>query len=331
MVIVGLAVLLTALALLLRRSRWASRALLASRCGYAALLVQAVLYFPARSGFRVARLQCEWTFGGGLAAESMRNYPHIVLFALFFFLTWAQFRGVRHALGVSTAVCMAMGLFVELAQGVTGAGHCRMRDLIPDAAGALIAMTAVVLARRVTKGGLVLAALVFLQCAERVPNRPMNFAVVEAPSATSGGIYRGGRPTAAEIATLRRDLQVKTMIRLSRGDATAERVAARLANIQLIEAPLDPKLVGTADRRTRAAVERAFRALTDRRHEPIYIYCDHGRDRTGFVVALYRLRVRRWPPTKVHEELARHGHGAFMRRYLPHITRELARESERLR
>lgn len=171
----------------------------------------------------------------------------------------------------------------------------------------------------------VLVAFGCLQCSERVPDRPMNFAVVEA-----GAKYRGGRPSPLEIASLRRDLQVKTMIRLCRGDATTERAAARLANVTLIEVPLNPKLVGTADPGTRAAVERAFRAFADPRNAPVYLYCDHGRDRTGFVVALYRMRAQRWPLAKIQEELARHGHGAIMRRYLPHITGELARESERL-
>lgn len=31
-----------------------------------------------------------------------------------------------------------MGMLVELSQGVTAHGNCRMRDLIPDSAGALL-------------------------------------------------------------------------------------------------------------------------------------------------------------------------------------------------
>lgn len=31
-----------------------------------------------------------------------------------------------------------MGALVEISQGVTGKGHCRLRDLIPDAVGALL-------------------------------------------------------------------------------------------------------------------------------------------------------------------------------------------------
>lgn len=141
--------------------------------------------------------------------------------------------------------------------------------------------------------------------------------------------YRGGRPSPDEIAALRRELHVKTMIRLNRGDASADRIAARLANVNLIEIPLNPKLVGSSDPATRAGVEQAFRAFADPKNGPVYIYCDLGRDRTGFVVALYRARIQGWSFERIRTELARHGHGALMRRYLPGIMRPLAREASR--
>jgi hypothetical protein len=332
MLLLAVAVVTAIAAVFLRHTRSASRALMASRCAYLALLVQALSYFPAQSGFRIATPVCEWTFGFALAVHSLQNYPHIILFALFFLLTYAQLPNVRRALLWSAAACLAMGFFVELAQGATRAGHCRMRDLIPDGVGALFGAAIVVAARKirssrrvVQRALLLIAACGLFHCADRVPDRPMNFGIVEP------GMYRGGRPSANEIVTLRRDLGVRTMIRLSRGDAAAERAAARLARITLIEIPLDPKLVGTNDAKTRAAVERAYRAFTDRKNAPVYVYCDHGRDRTGFVVALYRTRIEKWPHAKVVEELARHGHGIVMRRYLPDITRALAREHDATR
>ena len=324
------AVITTAVAWLARRSRWARAARLTSRCAYAALLLQAALYFPMRAGFALAApMRCEWTFGLPLAVHSLRNYPHIVLFALFFLLTYAQLRDVPRGLLWSTVICMTMGVWVELAQGATGAGHCRMRDLIPDAVGVAIGAALLAGARKLQarkRAPLLIAALFCVNCAERVPNRPMNFGVVEPPSATNKGMYRGGKPSPAEIVALRRELQVRTMVRLARGDASAERAAARLADIELIEIPLNPKLVGSSDPATRAAVERAFAAFADPRNAPVYLYCDHGRDRTGYVVGLYRARMQRWPVARIREELARYGHGALMRRYLPHISRQLARE-----
>jgi protein tyrosine/serine phosphatase len=163
---------------------------------------------------------------------------------------------------------------------------------------------------------LALVLVASLACAKG--DRPANFAVVEPDK-----IYRGGQPSPAQTAALRSELHVRTILRLNRGDATADRAAARLAGITLVEIPIDPKKLGTPDAATRQAVERAFAVLNDPRNAPVYIHCDHGRDRTGYLVALYRARAQGWQWEAISAELARHGHGPLMRRYLPNITREL--------
>lgn len=133
----ALALLAVVLAVSLRGTRWARPALWVSRLAYAGLVLQAPLYFLARGGFRITFPDCEWTFGAALARHSLTNYGHIVLFLVFFLLTYAQLRDVPRPILWSVAATMAMGLLVEMAQGVSGHGHCRMRDLIPDSVGAL--------------------------------------------------------------------------------------------------------------------------------------------------------------------------------------------------
>ena len=135
--LLGVVVIATVAAIALRRTRWAAPSRLVSRGAYVLLVLSPFFYFPLRSGFRLESIACEWTFGPALAVHSLRNFPHIILFAFFFLLTYAQLLDVKRALVWSAAACMAMGLLVEIAQGVTRAGHCGMRDLIPDAAGTL--------------------------------------------------------------------------------------------------------------------------------------------------------------------------------------------------
>src|SRR5688500_13144294 len=115
----ALALTTAAAALLLRRTRWAGPSLWASRFGYALLVLQAPAYFLAKSGFQVSSPICQWTFGPALAMHSLTNYPHIILFALFFLLTSVQLPGNPRAIIWSTAATLAMGLLVELAQGAT--------------------------------------------------------------------------------------------------------------------------------------------------------------------------------------------------------------------
>lgn len=124
----------------LRGNRWA----------YVAFIVLGLLYFPMKAGFRFDPHPCELTFGISLAIHSLTNYAHIVLFALGFVIASAQFRNSNWSMFAWTAlIIIAVGALVEIAEGVTGKGHCRLRDLIPDTAGALLGSVIVLILRRI--------------------------------------------------------------------------------------------------------------------------------------------------------------------------------------
>ena len=109
------------------------------RWAYVAFIVLGLLYFPIKVGFRFDPHPCELMFGGRLAIHSLTNFPHIVLFALGFILTAAQFQLSKWSSFLwSAGLIVLIGAMVEILQGITGQGHCRARDLIPDLAGALI-------------------------------------------------------------------------------------------------------------------------------------------------------------------------------------------------
>jgi hypothetical protein len=126
--------------LALRGNRWA----------YVAFVVLGLLYFPAKVGFRLDPHPCQIPFDIPLAIHSLTNYAHIVLFALFFAMTSAQFRtSSRSAFAWAAVATIAMGVLVEVAQGVTGTGNCRLRDLIPDSVGALAGSVVVSLLHKI--------------------------------------------------------------------------------------------------------------------------------------------------------------------------------------
>ena len=149
--VTGVALVVALLGVAVGRTPWAESGLRLSRIAYGLFIVLGLLYFPEKAGFQVTSPICEWKFDLALAVHSLTNYRHIILFTFFFLLTYAQLPGVRGALIWSAAASMTMGLLVELAQGTTGEGHCRMRDLIPDAVGALAGATLVLAGRRVTR------------------------------------------------------------------------------------------------------------------------------------------------------------------------------------
>ena len=115
-------------------------ALFGKRWAYVSFVVLGLLYFPVSAGFKFEPKGCQWVFDLPLALHSMRNFPHIILFAFFFAMTSAQFRYdlSRKPLVLSAAAALLMGLLIEFDEGLTGQHHCRMRDLIPDSAGILL-------------------------------------------------------------------------------------------------------------------------------------------------------------------------------------------------
>lgn len=108
------------------------------RVAYAAFVVVGLLYFPARVGFHLSPRACQLALDVPLALLSLTNSPHILLFTLFFVMSARQFRTTtRSTLILAGLMTLVMGAFVEMAEGVTGRGNCRLRDLIPDSVGAI--------------------------------------------------------------------------------------------------------------------------------------------------------------------------------------------------
>ena len=122
------------------------------RWAYITFVLLGLLYFPASVGFRLNPQPCELTLNIPLAIYSLTNYAHIVLFVLFFLMTSAQFR-MSHWSGFAWAALasITMGMLVELAEGVSGNHHCRLRDLIPDAYGIVLGAGIVYLWNRIRR------------------------------------------------------------------------------------------------------------------------------------------------------------------------------------
>ncbi len=129
---VGAGVLALLALIALRGKRWA----------YLAFVVLGLLSFPAQTHFRVHAPKCEQLLPTlHLLVPLLHNYAYIALFAGFYWMSWVQFRR-SDARGVwALLATLLVGALVEIAEGMTGGArgqvHCRVRDLVPDAAGAL--------------------------------------------------------------------------------------------------------------------------------------------------------------------------------------------------
>jgi hypothetical protein len=100
---------------------------IAAMCGlrlaYAAFVVVGLLYFPARVGFHLSPRACQFALDVPLAFHSLTNYPHILLFTIFFVMTTRQFRSItRSTLLLAGLMALVMGALVETAEGIAGTG-----------------------------------------------------------------------------------------------------------------------------------------------------------------------------------------------------------------
>ena len=101
-------------------------------------------------------------------------------------------------------------------------------------------------------------------------------------------LYRGAQPSEEGYQTLA-SYNVKTVINLRDTDEYDPREAAAVkkAGMKYVSLPMD------ADTATLADAEK-FLALLATVPTPVFVHCHAGRDRTGLVVAAYRLKVEHW-------------------------------------
>jgi hypothetical protein len=122
------------------------------RWAYLAFILLSLAYFPLQVGFHLDPHACQLTFSPRLAAFSLTNYPHIILFAIFFVVSSAQTGpqpSDRTVLAFCALATLTMGALVEIGEGVSGHGNCRLRDLIPDSVGILLGASALIVWRTI--------------------------------------------------------------------------------------------------------------------------------------------------------------------------------------
>lgn len=113
-----------------------------ARWAYAAFLGLTLLYFPQKGGFDFQSPACSPALGRELFVTSATNYSHIILFALFFLISYGHFAKSRvrgwPPLAVGATATLIMSALIEVAQGMSSTGNCEARDLIPDVIGLLL-------------------------------------------------------------------------------------------------------------------------------------------------------------------------------------------------
>lgn len=167
-----------------------------------------------------------------------------------------------------------------------------------------------------------LAAVAFVAAVvwwQTVGWRPKRFAVV-----VPGQVYRCGSVSPEQLARLRREYGIRTVLSLLNPDAEEsrqERAAARRLGIRWINVPLRGDGSSTAADR-----DRIRAVLLDPSLRPILVHCAAGVNRTGLAIGIYRLHAEGWTLEQVLREMRRFGFEDLPRH--ENLRQALAAEAE---
>jgi len=128
------------------------------------------------------------------------------------------------------------------------------------------------------------------------------------------GVLRGAAVGKDGYATLKA-LGVKTVIDLRTTENEREQVEA--AGMTAIAIPIRMSRNGLKEK-----VDRVVALMADTANQPVYIHCRHGQDRTGIVIAAYRMKQQGWSQVAAETEMQAFGFNdiwvnfkKFIRRY----------------
>jgi protein tyrosine/serine phosphatase len=126
-------------------------------------------------------------------------------------------------------------------------------------------------------------------------------------SKVSDNLYRGGQPSNAGLENLSR-LGVGTVIDL-RGPgerSSAERQKVESLGMRYLAFPMSPLGAPTPEQ-----VDEILRLAETENGRPVFVHCQRGSDRTGLVVASYRIRHQGWDQDRALKEAESFGMSFF--------------------
>ena len=120
-------------------------------------------------------------------------------------------------------------------------------------------------------------------------------------------VYRGAQPTDEGFRTLAK-LGIKTVVDLREADAraVAEERTVTAAGMQYINVPMTGLTPPTNEQ-----MAKIMTFLQDGSGGPVFVHCKRGADRTGAVMAAYRIEHDQWDNNRALSEAKTLGMGSF--------------------
>ncbi len=113
------------------------------------------------------------------------------------------------------------------------------------------------------------------------------------------GVLRGAQPGRDGYATLKA-LGVRTVIDMRTTES--ENAPVEAAGMRAVAIPIEMTRNGLKEK-----VDRVVALMADPANQPVYVHCRHGQDRTGIVVAAYRMKEQGWSLADAEAEMQAFG------------------------
>lgn len=126
-------------------------------------------------------------------------------------------------------------------------------------------------------------------------------------------LYRGGQPSPASFAELQK-LGIDIVVNFREGgEIERERRQAQALGLRFVSIPWSG--LRTPTNQQLAEFLELLRANPEKK---VFVHCQHGSDRTGVMVAAYRIAVQHWTSAQAIQEMKAFRYHAF---WLPHLKR----------
>lgn len=134
-------------------------------------------------------------------------------------------------------------------------------------------------------------------------------------------LYRGGAPkTATAVEKLARQ-GIKTIVNLEwesfereGGEVKKEREWAEKMGMKFFHVPMHPFFSPKIK-----DIEKALVIITDPHNKPVFVHCERGSDRTGIVIAAYRIKIEGWTVQRADKEMRTYGYRRWLLFWWRHL------------